>query len=307
MRFHLLLLGIILSIGATSQSISTADIDHFWQAYDQLATAQSKEDSIGIIQRTYIDRATPGFKEFLRVRKFTADEYVKVIGAAPKFWQSIRPLTKQIAQRIAEIETVLAVFVERLPKFKTPDVCFAIGTLRTGGTTTSGLILIGSDIAAADETVDTSELNNWLKSVLGKTGDIVAMVAHEAVHTQQKGSVKSTVLTASMGEGIADFITQELLGVNINAAIHDYGLANECQLWREFQAELHNPDYSKWLYGGSGNAGRPADLGYFMGFQIAKAYYEKSSDKRVALTNLLNRRSYEEIYKESGYTGGCSD
>jgi len=307
MRVGIFLIGITCSLTIFSQSISTADIDHFWQAYDQLASAKSTQDSIDIIRRVYIDRATPGFKDFLRVRKFTAEEYVNVIGYSPSYWLSVRPLTERIAARKLEVEAVLAVFKEKIPAFKTPDVCFAIGTLRTGGTTTSGLILIGADIAAADSTVDTARLNDWLRSVLGKTGDIVAMVAHEAIHTQQKGSTKTTVLTASMSEGIPDFITQLLLGVNINAAIHPYGLSNERQLWREFQAELHNPDYSKWLYGGSGNAGRPADLGYFMGFRIAEAYYNLAEDKQQALANLLDRKSYEEIYKLSGYSGGCSE
>jgi len=307
MRILFSLFLIVFFVESNAQTnISTADIDHFWEAYDQLFTAKSKQDSAAIIQRVYIDRATRGFKDFLRVRNFTADEYVKLIGYAPKFWQSVRPMTERIAQRKAEIETVLAVFAQKLPNFKTPDVCFAIGTLRTGGTTTSGLILIGSDIAAADMTVETSERNNWLKSVIGKTGDIVAMVAHEAVHTPQKGTIKTTVLTASMGEGIADFITKELFGYNINASIYAYGLANECQLWKEFEAELDSKDYSKWLYGGSGNAERPADLGYFMGYRIAEAYYSKAMDKQQAFADLLIRKKYRDIFKQSGYIG-CAE
>ena len=35
-------------------------------------------------------------------------------------------------------------------------------------------------------------------------------------------------------------------------------------------------DVSDWLYGGTPRGDRPADLGYFVGFRIAQAYYERA-------------------------------
>jgi hypothetical protein len=292
---------------AQSPQISTKDIDHFWQAYDSLGTATNRADSILVIQKYYLDRATPYFKEFIRVRSFTAEEYVKLIAWAPNYWESARPVTQRIAGRTSEIQYVLDRFEKELPDFKIPNVCFAIGCLRTGGTTTRNLILIGSDIAAADSTIDKSELNSWLQSVMGNTGDIVAMIAHEAVHTRQKGTMKTTLLTASLNEGIADFITSEILGLNINEAIHAYGLANECELWREFREIMYGKDMNNWLYNGDRSKGRPADLGYFIGYRIAEEYYLKSHDKWKALENLLNRKMYLKIFQQSRYNGNCSD
>lgn len=106
--------------------ISTTDIDNFWSAYDKLNTSRSKEDSVAIIQTEYMDRATNHFKEFIRIRKFTAAEYVKIIGRYPKFWSSVRPLTENIKYRKDEIEEILKKFERELPAFKTPDVCFAM-------------------------------------------------------------------------------------------------------------------------------------------------------------------------------------
>jgi hypothetical protein len=47
-------------------------------------------------------------------------------------------------------------------------------------------------------------------------------------------------------------------------------------------------------------ADKPADLGYWVGYQICKAYYDKSPDKRKAISNMLNIKDYKEFYAKSG-------
>lgn len=281
--------------------ISTEDIDHFWTAYDKLPEAKTFADSVQIMQTEYIDRATNGFKKFLRVRNFTAEEYITVLSAYPSFWKSIRSKTENIKYRQAELELVMTKLEAVIPHFKMPEICFAIGTLRTGGTTTPGWILIGSEIAAADSTVNTSEFSGWLKSVIGNTGDIVSMVTHETVHTQQSIFLRSNLLSQSMKEGTADFITQTILGLNINSGIYAYGNANACTLWKEFEPVMYEKDYSNWLYNGNASIDRPADLGYFIGAQIAEAYYNNSADKRQAISMLLKSKKYKKVFAESAY------
>lgn len=288
----------------TSYSIETGDIDNFWRAYDQLASATSKKDSVSILQKEYIEKASDYFKEFLKARNFTATEYVDLISRYPKFWRSVRPLTENIARRKNEIQEVFETYSQKLPDYRQPDVCFAIGCLRTGGTTTDNLILIGAEIAASDSSVDKSEMSGWLDEVIGNTGDIVAMVAHEAVHTQQRNGGKNTLLTACLREGIADFVTTELLGLNINQAIYKYGDQHQCKLWKEFEADLEdNPSgISKWLYQGNRSGDRPADLGYYIGHKIAESYYTKQGDKEKALKTLLNERKYRSIFRKSEFS-----
>ena len=189
--------------GRPTAVFETSDIGRFWAAFDRLPDAQTLDDSIAILQRMYIDEATEPFKAFIRARAFTAGEYVRVIRTAPKFWASIRPVTERIAGRQAEIEALFDTMATILPGFRRPDVCFAIGCLRTGGTTSKSMILVGAEIAAADNTVDKSELNGWLRSILGQTGDIVAMVAHEAVHTNSGVSRSMNSSACSSTSGLA--------------------------------------------------------------------------------------------------------
>ena len=304
-RMWILLLFGLLALSSRSQPsiIETVDIRNFWEAFDRLAQATDREDSIAVMQQYYIEPCSDFFKEFLRVRDFTAEEYVRVIGRYPGFWRSIRPLTERIAQRVPEIHAVFDRYRELLPGFSQPDVCFAIGCLRTGGTTASNLILIGSEIAAADGQVDKSEMSGWLSSVIGTTGDIVAMIAHETVHTQQINRGRRDLITRVLTEGVADFMTIELLGMSINAQVFSYGRANECALWKEFARDLddHPRDFRRWLYQGNSVDGRPADLGYFIGCRIAQCFYEKESDKQRALRTLLDARQYRKVYEKSRY------
>ena len=236
--------------------------------------------------------ASSGFTEFLRVRKFTAEEYVEKISHLPNFWNSIRESSLKIRDRKDEIEQVLNELSQGLPEFKKPKVCFAIGCLRTGGTVSKDWILIGSEIAAADATVDKSELPEWLKNVIGKP-EITAMVAHEAIHTQQNNSGKYNLLTGAVTEGSADFPTFKILGKNINSPIHIYGNANECELKTAFLSDLKEDptDFSGWLFNGSKSKDRPANPGYYIGFKISEAYYERQPDKQVAIKNLMNRKN----------------
>lgn len=306
----LILIGVlpIVGIAQAKYEIETTDITNFWKAFDALEKATSKEDSITIIQEQYIEQSTTYFKEFIKVRNFTAEEYVEKIGLYPKFWTSVRPLTETIENRKAEIENVFAVYRKMLPNFKQPNVCFAIGCLRTGGTVVKDLLLIGSEIAGANQAVDKSEMTGWLESVIGNSGDIVAMVAHETIHTQQfdSGKIKwgrSFLLQQTLTEGIADFFTVELLGKNINQSVFDYGEKNKCLLKKEFLEDLQKTPkkINKWLYNGSKSKNRPADLGYFIGYEIAKSYYDKSENKEEAIANLLDMKQYKRVFKKSRY------
>ena len=287
--------------------IVTSDIDNFWKAYDLLSEAETRADSIQVMQTHYIEKASDGFKEFLRVRNFTAEEYVQKLGLYPKFWASVRPLTEAIENRRAEIIGVFNQYEAKVPDFKRPEVCFAIGGLRTGGTISGNLILIGSEIAASDTTIDKSELKGWLSTVIGNTGDITAMIAHETIHVLQFNKRKFNLIIGVMSEGIADFLAIELLGFNINKPIYDYGDAHECDLWKAFKQDMieHPDGHRRWLYQGNRSGNRPADLGYYLGFKVAQAYYEKQPNKRKAIKDLLNVKKYPKIIAKSGYTGGC--
>ncbi|NBL65857.1 hypothetical protein GV828_11655 [Flavobacterium sp. NST-5] len=284
------------------QVIETRDIEHFWNAFDQLQFAANKQDSITIIQTQYIEKATELFKEFIKVRNFTAEEYISLISQYPKFWHSIRKETEQIKYRKEDVEHILDQYEKEITNFKRPNVCFAIGCLRTGGTISDNLILIGTEIAASTPETEKSELSQWLKSVMGTFGDIVSMVSHETIHTQQQGQLRN-LAEHSISEGVADFLSEKICSLTINKTSFKYGVANDCSLKKEFVADYYQNkfDLSNWLYNGNKSKNRPADLGYYIGYRIAQEYYNKTENKKKAISYLLHRKNYKKLFKKSEY------
>jgi len=300
--------------GQKEAKVFTSDIDHFWQAYDSVNTTKDTLKQLEFIQTLYLDKASNGLKEFMEAREHSAKRHLDNIIRYPKFWTSVRPHTLNINSHKTEIEKVMLDFKAMYPAFKQPEVYFTIGVLNSGGTTTKDKILIGSEIATANSMVDASELGSWLQEVFKDNKNVVYLVAHEAVHTQQKetgsGTAKDppTLLEYCIAEGSCDFIAEVLLKEPIVSPYMTYGKANEHDLWEAFQKEMYGGEYRNWLYNGADAPGGHADLGYFMGYAICKAYYEKSTDKQKAFKEIIDldytKKDLQKFLETSGYHGG---
>ena len=46
--------------------------------------------------------------------------------------------------------------------------------------------------------------------------------------------------------------------------------------------------------------GRPADLGYWMGYRIARGYYRRAADKAQAIRDMLRIRDFDAFLEASG-------
>ncbi len=117
------------------RNVQTIDIDHFWEAYDNLKNCRILADSTNSFQKLYLDRATDGLLDFIQVRDFTAEKYVRLTAKYPKFYATIRKNTYQTKKSEAIIDSVFFKFKQLYPNFKPFKVCFAMGILNTGGTT----------------------------------------------------------------------------------------------------------------------------------------------------------------------------
>jgi hypothetical protein len=286
--------------------ISTVDIVNFWEAYDSLRFAK---DSVETIQQLYIDRASPGLREFVRSRNLKSAEYLRLIKRYPAFWSSIRSATSAVRAREKEMEAVFQKFENSFPGFRSPQLCFAIGCLTTGGTTSRQRVLLGTEVVSVDIHTDTKGMSSALRSFLGSKSDMVSMIAHEIVHTQQATSLaylrqymSHRLLTQCIREGAADFVSMKVAGTTIHELQFAYGETHFAALVGEFLKSEKKNDLSKWLYNGTQRAtDRPADLGYFIGYKICEYYYQGATDKAKALSDILRTRNPKRIYKKSGF------
>src|SRR5206468_644776 len=117
--------------------------------------------------------------------------------------------------------------------------------------------------------------------------------------------LRGTVLRVAIAEGSADLIAELLTETPQRDA---YAEEHEATLWSNFQREMHTRDYARWFYNGRNPArgALPPDLGYWVGYRIAKAYYMRQPDKVRAVHDILTIRDFDAFLAASGYNGAPS-
>lgn len=301
-------------ISENKETVQTIDIDHFWEAFDNLKNSKTRNDSIDVFQKIYLDRASDGLKEFIAAREFTAEKFVDAVAKFPKFYNSVRSNTIEIKKATPVVEETVTKLKQLYPNFKPFKVCFAIGLVNTGGTVSDNFLLIGAEISGSTKATDISEFNNsaysrQLASGTNVTQKIQDIVAHEYVHTQQSfietdpNAITCPLLYDCLREGAADFVGELTSGGQINTLAHVYGNKNEDQIWQEFKNELCSTSSKNWLYNYASVKDRPADLGYYVGYKITEAYYNKTTDKSQAIIDIIEMNDPLKFLKLSGYDG----
>lgn len=279
--------------------IVTEDLGRFWEAFDKAAPSFPAET----FQKLYLDRGTPGLQDFVKLRIQSAEKLAKTVQAHPKYYASARESTRRIPEMEKGIRASFYALEYLYPEAVFPDVYFLVGVLNSGGTTSDRALLIGAEMYGRTPQSPTEELDDWLKTVLSPVESIPHIVAHELIHYQQKypQAAEPTLLAQSIQEGSADFLGEMISGRHINAHVHAYAVPRRAELWKEFKAKMHGKDLAGWLYSSSGD--RPNDLGYWMGYEITKAYYDKAADKRKALKEILEIKDFDAFLAKSGYAG----
>jgi len=276
--------------------VTSIDIDHFWEAFKLLKTQKSKQDSINIIQTVYLDRATNGLLDFMQARELTAEKYIKAIAENKYFYNSIKENTLTAKKAEPIVRDVFNKFSELYDNFTPFKVCFAIGIKNTGGTVTNEFVLIGTEITTTIGLGESFKEEDIIENIRG-------IVAHECVHTQQKPfqsekSIKCPLLHQSIKEGACDFIAELISGKSRSSS---YGEENEKELWLSFKNELCNQNIENWLYNGHLVKDKPADLGYYIGYEIVKSYYNNSVNKKKAVSDILNMDNPIGFLNQSNY------
>ena len=296
---------------APKTRIFTQDITNFWQAFDSVQATPDTARQRQLVQRLYLNRATSGLQAFAKSQEYRARTYVQALRRYPRFWASVRPATLAVRQQQPAIDQLLRRFQQLYRGYKPVEVFFTIGALNSGGTVQGQRVLIGTEIASATPTTEAAELGPWLQHVFkAHQNGVVELVAHEVVHTQQPDGDaeldgKTDLLGYCLQEGAAAFVAELLLPTPYTTPYLAYGRQHERALWQEFAPVLSSQATSQWLYNGNQAGSRPADLGYFMGYAICRAYYQQAGDKQQALADIIKLRhdktAPHEFLARSGY------
>ena len=273
-----------LTSNPDSVRLVTEDIDRFWQVLNTSDGA----DIAPRLRHDYLEPGTPGLQDFIDGRIISARRLAQRIDEDRHRYEAARSSSQSIAAMEPALRDVFRKLKLLYPAALFPDVYFVIGRLNSGGTTSRRGLIIGAEMYP-------------------DPNDYPVIVAHELIHVQQglgsgrwRTLWRRTLLERAFLEGSADFLGEMISGDHINHRAHEYGLAREAQLWGEFRAEMGESDVGGWLYSGAPD-GRPADLGYFFGYRIARAYYERAEDKSRAVEELLNPHDVAALLIASGY------
>lgn len=287
-----------LNVDPNAAQIVTSDIDLFWKAFDKA----KPENSLYVFRDEYIRKGSSGLKEFTAYRIGSSCELVETIEARPKYYASLREPSLKAHSFKEPMRAAFRNLKNLYPEAVFPDVYLMIGRMNSGGTYTANALLIGVDMYGITPTTPKEELSDWHKQVLKPIDEIPYIVAHELIHYQQKyPKADRSLLASAIGEGSADFIAELIAGKHINHHLHVFGDPRERELWSDFKRSMAANDTSLWLYNGGKIKDRPADLGYYMGYKIAEAYYKNASDKKQAVKDILEIKDFNEFLKASRY------
>jgi hypothetical protein len=305
---------IINPIAKAQIVLHTDDLPRFFQAFDSVMTTADTARQAHFIKSLYVDKASPGLTQFMELRGGNTSKWRAFMEKDKTILAKKRPWILAVLDQKAEILSRISRFKEIYPDFREGDIYFCVGINNSGGTIDDRTVYIGTEVAASDQP-------NWA----------VPLVLHEFVHTQQwTQRNKARVLqnerllseyTAShkqllgkcLEEGMADFIAelvyeQPLAKVNPNGHTA-FGLQHEQPIWEAFKKEMYSDVDWKggWLYAKREIDGQKvSDLGYFVGHQICKAYYQKAKNKQTAIRYMLGLNLTDENAKRflvaSGYS-----
>lgn len=296
-------IGQSLTTNPDSSRIVTDDIARFWEAWDVLSESTSHDDSVRVIQQHYLDPGSAGLDAFTDLRIGSAENLMNQIRSHRRYYEAVRPNTLRASEMTDAIREGMRTLQALYPDAVFPDVYLLIGRMNSGGTLTGRGLYIGTELYSRDEQTPLDELSDWHKAVTRSIEGLPCIVLHELMHYQQNHTGARNLLGRSIREGSADFLTRVVADCTINEHLYAYGDAHEAELWELFRAEMNSDDYSNWLYQGTNATDRPADLGYYMGHQIAEAYYERATDKAQAIHDILHIDDFDAFLDASGYPG----
>lgn len=64
---------------------------------------------------------------------------------------------------------------------------------------------------------------------------------------------------------------------------------------------MDSTNFGPWLYNGDSVKDRPADLGYFIGYRITEAFYDRAPDKEKALEAIFHVQDFKAFLQDSHY------
>jgi hypothetical protein len=281
-----------LASAAPEPVIEIGDVQRFYELYDEMHGHPSAE----ALQHRYIEGGSDGLRTLARLRSVTGQAIADAVTKRPDIYEQTRGCIEALPRAKTRLSTALEKLKNAYPEARFPPITIAIGKgkpVGVGGRDTG--VQIGAEALCA---------NAWINP---NTEDrFVRVIAHEFAHVQQRVAFSeadnATVLSASLEEGAAEFVTELTTGSVAYAYMARLVAGREKEIETAFAADMDKTDLSGWLYNSTPE--KPADLGYWVGYRIVKSYYHHADDKSQALRDIFEMTDPSTFLAESGWRPG---
>jgi len=286
--------GARVAIAAAQPQILTTDVDRFYKVYE----AAGRHPTIAQLDRDYLAPGTPGLHEFAKLRNVSGQTIAAAIEKRPQIYEDARRCLKVLPRVTQRVAAALDTLARIYPEAKFPPVTIVVGRGRPVGITNPSGVTVGLEALCSADFMNPSPEDRF-----------VHVIAHEYGHIQQSraqqdlnpGDPGATVLEVSLIEGAADFVGELISGDVGNQATFASAKGHEAQIESAFVEDEDKTDLSNWLYNGIPSPGHATDLGYWVGYRIVKAYYDRASDKHQALRDIFEMTDPKAFLAASGW------
>jgi Predicted Zn-dependent protease (DUF2268) len=279
--------------------IIDTDVENFWKAYDKAIANPSAEKDI--YKTDYFDIGTNALQFYYAYKISTLENFLLIHDLKKKYYASIKKSTLEAKQFKEEYQKSFVKLKEIYPNAIFPPIYFVIGKLNSAGTVSSDGLILAIDQACISANTDTTELSDWQKNNISSLENLPHTVAHELIHFEQSNIADdTTLLRAAIIEGMADFIGELISGKTANERLHVFAKGKEKDIWKDFKKEMYLDRGSNWIANSDQETiDKPADLGYWVGYQICKSYYNETPDKKKAVYEMLHIQDFNKFLEKS--------
>jgi hypothetical protein len=274
---------------AAAPIIETSDVERFYEVYDEANGHPTAE----ALQQRYLDPGSDGLHTLARMRNVTGESIAAAIAKRPEIYSKARACVEVLPRMREELEVALRKLKNLYPETRLPPITIAISRgkpVGVGGRDTG--VQIGLEALCA---------THWINPDIEDR--FVGVIMHEYAHVQQAVPFSeldnATVLSASLEEGAAEFITELTTGSISFSYMSALVAGREQEIETAFAADIDKTDLSDWLYNSTPE--KPADLGYWVGYRIVKSYYQHADDKHEAIREIFEMTNPKEFLVKSGW------
>lgn len=279
--------------------IVTSDVTRFWSAFDDAAKVPMP-GRVSVYRREYLAHATQGLRDFAAARHVTAASLTQHVEAGRAYYSHVRPYVGQVLGQKSVIEAAFRRLKTLYPAIEFPrHVYFVVGEQHGAGMNSPNGIILAAEMLATPPGTPYS-YNKVYPSY------VPFSVVHETIHFNQafQQGDHDTLLQDVINEGTADFIASLTLPDPAPRQSTDrwhYGCAHEAELAARFAKEADLKGTGPWLFNHHPDTGWPIDMGYWLGYRIAQAFYDRSANKLAALQELLQVTDFRKLLDASHY------